>query len=60
VCETIEGNIHSRGSSYWVPVGAIYNKGKNYETRDAIQCGATEIDIVINIRELQMGNYELI
>jgi len=33
---------------------------KEYETKDAIQLGAREIDMVTNLRALQSGNYELV
>jgi deoxyribose-phosphate aldolase len=48
------------GAAIGFPLGQFTTRVKTYETRDAIQCGATEIDMVVNIRELQMGNYELI
>jgi deoxyribose-phosphate aldolase len=33
---------------------------KAFEIRDAIHRGATEIDMVMNIREMQTGNYDLV
>ena len=35
-------------------------RSKAYETREAIRCGAREIDMVINIGALKSGDYELV
>jgi deoxyribose-phosphate aldolase len=42
------------------PLGQNRTAVKEYETGDAIQLGAREIDMVINVRALQSGNYELV
>ncbi|MBV71926.1 MAG: deoxyribose-phosphate aldolase [Myxococcales bacterium] len=41
------------------PLGAMSPRSKAYETREAIRCGAGEIDMVINIGALKSGDYEL-
>jgi deoxyribose-phosphate aldolase len=33
---------------------------KAFETRDAMQRGATEIDMVLNIREFQQGSMDVV
>ena len=58
--ELLKGTSVRVGAAIGFPLGQSTVRVKAYETRDAIQCGATEIDMVINIRELHMGNYELI
>jgi deoxyribose-phosphate aldolase len=42
------------------PLGQNRTAVKEYETKDAIQLGAREIDMVTNLRALQSGNYELV
>ena len=42
------------------PLGAMSPRSKAYETREAIRCGAGEIDMVINIGALKSGDYELV
>jgi len=42
------------------PLGATSPEVKTYEARQAIQNGATEIDMVINIGALKDGNYDLV
>jgi deoxyribose-phosphate aldolase len=42
------------------PLGQNRSCVKEYETKDAIQLGAREIDMVINLRALQFGNYGLV
>lgn len=42
------------------PNGYSTTKTKVFETKDAIENGATEIDMVININELKNGNYEYV
>jgi deoxyribose-phosphate aldolase len=41
-------------------LGQTTSAVKAFETRDAIQRGATEIDMVLNIRELQQGNMDVV
>lgn len=48
------------GAAIGFPLGQNTSKVKAYETRDAIQCGAGEIDMVINIRALQAGDLETV
>lgn len=42
------------------PLGAMSTKAKAFETADAVDNGAEEIDMVINIGELKAGNYEVV
>lgn len=42
------------------PLGAMSSKAKAFETADAIEQGAEEIDMVLNIGELKAGNYEAV
>ncbi|WP_416828026.1 deoxyribose-phosphate aldolase [Ectobacillus polymachus] len=42
------------------PLGANTTNTKVFETKDAIDNGANEIDMVINIGELKAGHYEVV
>lgn len=42
------------------PLGAMTPHAKAFETREAIRCGAREIDMVINIGALKSGDLELV
>lgn len=42
------------------PLGAMSTKAKAYEAKQAIEDGATEIDMVINIGELKEKNYKVV
>lgn len=42
------------------PLGATTPETKAFETKNAIENGATEVDMVINIGALKDGNYELV
>lgn len=42
------------------PLGASTSAVKAFETRDAIEKGATEIDMVINVGELKDGNFDYV
>ena len=42
------------------PLGQNRTAVKEYEAKDAVQLGAGEIDMVINLRALQSGNYQLV
>ncbi len=42
------------------PLGAMSSKAKAFETADAIEQGAEEIDMVLNIGELKAGNYDAV
>lgn len=44
------------GAAISFPLGQTSINSKVYETKDAIQCGADEIDYVINLGELKNGN----
>ena len=42
------------------PLGASATRVKALETEEAVRCGATEIDMVINVGELRGGNYDAV
>ena len=42
------------------PLGAMTPHAKAFETREAIRCGAREIDMVINIGAMKSGDYGLV
>jgi len=42
------------------PLGAMSPRSKAYETKEAIRCGAQEIDMVINIGAVKSTDYELV
>ena len=42
------------------PLGAMTPRAKAYETREAIRCGAREIDMVLNIGALKSGDHALV
>jgi deoxyribose-phosphate aldolase len=42
------------------PLGAMSPRSKAYETREAIRCGAGEVDMVINIGALKSKDYALV
>ena len=42
------------------PLGAMNPRSKAYETKEAIRCGAQEIDMVINIGAVKSTDYELV
>lgn len=48
------------GAAIGFPLGQTTLTVKTFEIRDAIHRGATEIDMVMNIRELQNGNYDFV
>ncbi|MEE2789427.1 MAG: deoxyribose-phosphate aldolase [Myxococcota bacterium] len=42
------------------PLGAMSPRSKAYETKEAVRCGAKEIDMVLNIGALKSGDYGLV
>lgn len=42
------------------PLGAMSPRSKAFETREAIRCGAGEIDMVVNIGALKSRDYDLV
>lgn len=42
------------------PLGAMSSKAKAFETKTAIEDGAREIDMVLNIGEMKAGNYDAV
>lgn len=53
----LEGSDVKVGACIGFPLGQTTTAVKAFETRDCIENGATEIDMVMNIFELQNGNY---
>lgn len=56
----LEGSPVRVGAAIGFPLGQNTSEVKTYETQDAIAKGAGEIDMVINIRALQMGELDLV
>ena len=48
------------GAAIGFPLGQTTTECKSFEMRDAIEKGATEIDMVINIRALQKGQLDIV
>ena len=42
------------------PLGAMSANAKAFETKDAIEHGASEIDMVLNIGEMKAGHYDVV
>ena len=42
------------------PLGAMSSDAKAFETRDAINNGANEVDMVLNIGEMKAGHYDIV
>ncbi|MBE6948428.1 MAG: deoxyribose-phosphate aldolase [Ruminococcaceae bacterium] len=58
--ELLKGTDVHVGAAISFPLGQTTIEAKVYETRDAIENGADEIDYVINIGRLKMGDYDYI
>ncbi len=58
--EKLEGSEAKVCTVIGFPLGAVTTETKAFETKDAIQKGATEVDMVINIGALKDGNNELV
>lgn len=58
--ELLRGSNVRVGAAIGFPLGQNTVESKAFETRDAIEKGATEIDTVINVRALQKGDVETI
>lgn len=56
----LEGSPVRTGAAIGFPLGQTTTECKAFETRDAIEKGATEIDTVINIRALQKGQLDIV
>ena len=55
-CRHLSGSDVRVGAAIGFPLGQTTTACKAFETEDALQRGATEIDFVVNVRELQLGN----
>jgi len=58
--ELLKDSLVRVGAAIGFPLGQTTTECKAFETRDAIEKGATEIDTVINIRALQKGRLDII
>lgn len=56
----LEGSPVRVGAAIGFPLGQTTSECKAFETRDAIEKGATEIDTVINVRALQKGQLDIV
>lgn len=56
----LEGSPVRIGAAIGFPLGQTTTECKAFETRDAIEKGATEIDTVINLRALQKGRLDIV
>lgn len=56
-CQLLQDTYVQVGAAIGFPLGQTTCATKMYEARDAIQRGAAEIDMVINLRDLQTRNY---
>lgn len=55
-----KGSLCHVGAAIGFPLGQMTIASKVFETKDALENGADEIDYVINITELKKGNYAYI
>lgn len=58
--ELLKGSPVRVGAAIGFPLGQTTTECKAFETRDAIEKGATEIDTVINVRALQKGQLDIV
>ncbi len=58
--ELLAGTKVRVGAAIGFPLGQNTAETKEYEARDAVSRGASEIDMVINVRALQSGNLALV
>ncbi|RDY71996.1 deoxyribose-phosphate aldolase [Halobacillus sp. SY10] len=58
--ELLEGTDVKVCTVIGFPLGATTKETKAFETKQAIEKGATEVDMVINIGELKSGNKQLV
>ena len=56
----LKGSPVRVGAAIGFPLGQTTTECKAFETRDAIEKGATEIDTVINVRALQKGRLDIV
>jgi deoxyribose-phosphate aldolase len=56
----LKGSEVRTGAAIGFPLGQNTSKVKTFEIKDAIENGATEIDMVINIRALQNGLIDIV
>ena len=59
-CSCIRGNGLPVTAVVGFPLGAMSARAKAFETMDAVQNGAGEIDMVINIGALKDGDYDYV
>lgn len=56
----VAGLQRTSSAAIGFPLGQTTSATKAFETRDAIENGATEIDMVLNVCELQLGNDDFV
>ena len=56
----LKGTGVRTGAAIGFPLGQNTSEVKAFEIRDSIKKGATEIDMVINVRALQKGQFDLV
>ncbi len=56
----LEGSPVRVGAAIGFPLGQTTSACKAFETRDAIEKGATEIDTVMNLRAVRKGNLDIV
>ena len=60
VSKELENSSVETCSVVGFPLGAMSTKAKAFEAKQAIEDGADEIDMVINIGELKAGNFDAV
>lgn len=60
VSQKLEGSSVATCTVVGFPLGAMSTKAKAFEAKQAVEDGADEIDMVINVGELKSGNYEVV
>lgn len=56
----LEGTDIDTGAAIAFPLGQTSIAAKSFETRDAIEQGANEIDYVVNLTEVKEGNWDYV
>lgn len=59
-CKLLQGAVVRVGAAIGFPLGQTTTCVKAYETQNALEHGAREIDVVLNVRDLQSGKDDLV
>lgn len=59
-CEMLAGSDVKVAAVAGFPLGAMSTAAKVFEAREAVEAGASEIDMVINVGALKEGRYEYV